>query len=52
MLVMYRSEWGEWLLYEVEDDYAILDNAWEEHTSKIKITEKSLEVINKQKYGK
>lgn len=45
MLVMHRSEWGDWSLYEVEDDYAILDNAWDEHTSKIKITPNSLEVI-------
>ena len=44
-LVMHRSEWGDWSLYEAGDNYAILYNAWEEHTSKIKITENSLEVI-------
>lgn len=44
-LVMYRSEWGDWSLFEIENGYAILYNAWEEHVSKIKVTADSLEVI-------
>lgn len=45
MLVMYHSEWGDWSLSEIGADYAILYNAWEEYTSKIKITPIFLEVI-------
>lgn len=45
MLVMYHSEWGDWSLRELGVDYAILYNAWEEYTSKIKVTPNSLDVI-------
>ena len=46
MLVIYYSEWGDWSISEIGADYAILYNAWEEHTSKIKITANTLEVID------
>lgn len=44
-VILHTKEWGALILLDKNDEYILVENTWHKYTSKIKVTNNDLKVI-------